>query len=119
MKHESRILLLALMTGATGSIVSLLFIWTTTYSVSSKVTLTGLIVSLWLGFALHVRSVVAFPLRTVSNLIGALHEGDYALRARGACQDDALGEGHLGAERTGRFAARATSRRRRGDGPAA
>ncbi len=92
MKHESRILLLALMTGATGSIVSLLFVWSTTYSVSSKVTLTILIVSLWLGFALHVRSVVAFPLRTVSNLIGALHEGDYALRARGACQDDALGE---------------------------
>lgn len=92
MKHESRILFLALMTGATGSVVSLVFIWTSPYSVSSKVALTALIAGTWLGFALHLRTIVAFPLRTLSNLIGALREGDYALRARGACQDDALGE---------------------------
>jgi len=92
MKHESRILFLALMTGATGSIVSLVFIWTSPYGVSSKTALTALIAGTWLGFALHLRSIVAFPLRTLSNLIGALREGDYALRARGACQDDALGE---------------------------
>jgi len=92
MKHEIRILLLALMTGAIGSIVALIFIWRTPYTVSSKVTLTTLIAGIWLGSALHLRTVVAFPLRTLSNLIGALREGDYALRARGACADDALGE---------------------------
>jgi len=92
MKHESRILFLALMTGATGSIVSLIYIWTSAYTTGSKIALTVLLASMWLGFALHLRNVVAFPLRTVSNLIGALREGDYALRARGACQDDALGE---------------------------
>lgn len=92
MKHESRIFFLALMTGATGSVVSLIFIWASPYSVSSKVALTALIACTWLGFALHLRTVVAFPLRTLSNLIGALREGDYALRARGASQNDALGE---------------------------
>ena len=92
MKHESRILWLALMAGASGSVVSLVFIWTSSFSANSKLTLTLLIVGLWVGFALHLRTVVAFPLRTLSNLIGALREGDYALRARGACQEDALGE---------------------------
>ena len=92
MKHESRILLLALMTGATGSIVSLIYIWRSPYTISSKVALTALIAGTCLGFAFHLRTAVAFPLRTLSNLVGALREGDYALRARGACQNDALGE---------------------------
>jgi len=92
MKHESRILFLALMTGATGTIVSLIYIWGSPYTAGSKIALTVLLAGTWLGFALHLRTIVAFPLRTVSNLIGALREGDYALRARGACQDDALGE---------------------------
>lgn len=92
MKHEYRILFLALMTGATGSVVSLALIWTSSYSSGSKVVLTLLVVGPWLGFALRLRAVVAFSLRTLSNLLGALREGDYALRARGARQDDALGE---------------------------
>ena len=33
-----------------------------------------------------------FPLRTLSNLLEALREGDYSIRARGAEIDDALGE---------------------------
>jgi len=92
MKHESRVLFLALMTGATGSVVSLICVWRSPFTMGSKIALTCLLLGVWLGFALHLRTVVAFPLRTVSNLIGALREGDYALRARGASQDDALGE---------------------------
>lgn len=92
MKHECRVLFLALMTGATGSVVSLALIWMLSCSIGSKVALTLLVIGMWLGLALHLRAVVAFPLRTLSNLLGALREGDYALRARGACQNDALGE---------------------------
>ena len=33
-----------------------------------------------------------FPLRTLSNLLAALREGDFSIRARGAHRDDALGE---------------------------
>ena len=35
---------------------------------------------------------MAFPLRTVLNLLGALREGDYSMRLRGARRDDAMGE---------------------------
>jgi nitrogen fixation/metabolism regulation signal transduction histidine kinase len=39
-----------------------------------------------------VRERVVFPLRTLSNLLAALQEGDFSVRARGAEIDDALGE---------------------------
>lgn len=35
---------------------------------------------------------VVFPLKTLSNLLGGLREGDFSTRARGAVRDDALGE---------------------------
>lgn len=41
---------------------------------------------------LGVHSYVTYPLRTLSNLLAALREEDYSIRARGPRQDDALGE---------------------------
>jgi nitrogen fixation/metabolism regulation signal transduction histidine kinase len=54
-------------------------------------TLTVFILTIWWGVALALRDRVIFPLQTLSNLLGALREGDYSLRARGARYDDALG----------------------------
>ena len=51
-----------------------------------------LIVGAWLGFALAVRERVVFPLQTLSNLLGALREGDFSVRGRSYRDDDALGE---------------------------
>ena len=50
-----------------------------------------LLVLLWLGFAFSVRSHVVVPLQTLSNVLAALREGDYSLRARAARRDDSLG----------------------------
>ena len=44
------------------------------------------------GFAAAVRERVASPLRTLANLLEAMREGDYSIRARGARYEDALGE---------------------------
>jgi nitrogen fixation/metabolism regulation signal transduction histidine kinase len=46
----------------------------------------------WVGCAYAVRVKVRFPLQTLSNLLAAIREGDYSIRARGARYDDALGE---------------------------
>jgi two-component system nitrogen regulation sensor histidine kinase NtrY len=92
MKYERHILVWALMTGLVGSILALVFVWQSDYTTSTRVTLTGLVLVMWLGCAFGLRSKVAYPLRTLSNLLGALREGDYSLRARGACRDDAMGE---------------------------
>lgn len=42
--------------------------------------------------ALWVMSGVRYPLRTLSNQIAAMREGDYSLRVRGASAGDSLGE---------------------------
>src|SRR6516164_4115932 len=91
--HEGRVVLLALLAGFPGSIVALWMLWHTD-NPDAKVqwTLTVLIVGAWLGFGLAVRERVVFPLQTLSNLLGALREGDFSVRGRSPRPDDALGE---------------------------
>ncbi len=48
-----------------------------------------------LGFILNAREHIMRPLQTMTNLLAALREGDYSIRARGARADDALGEALL------------------------
>jgi len=43
-------------------------------------------------FAFSLRHRVVFSLQTLSNLLAALREEDFSLRARGARSDDAMGE---------------------------
>jgi PAS domain S-box-containing protein len=54
-------------------------------------TLTVFVLLWWLGFAIAAKARVRRPLQTLSNLLGALREGDFSIRARGASPDDALG----------------------------
>jgi two-component system nitrogen regulation sensor histidine kinase NtrY len=92
MKYEHRILTFALTTGLVGSVISLLLLWSTDYTTRTRLALTLLILLSWLGFTFALKAKVVFPLRTLSNLLGALREGDYSLQARGARYGDALGE---------------------------
>ena len=55
-------------------------------------TLTLVIIVFTLAFISAARDHVIRPLQTMSNLLAALREGDYSIRARGARGDDALGE---------------------------
>ncbi len=92
MKYEHRILTLGLVAGLAGSALSFFLLWQCDYQVQTRLTLAALILFIWVTTAFILRDKVAFPLRTLSNLLGALREGDYSLRARGARPDDALGE---------------------------
>src|SRR5437879_3027098 len=92
LNHERRVFLYALLAGLPGSAVALSMLWTGNYSSKTQWTLTVLIAAFWWGFAAAVRERVVFPLRTFSNLLAALQEGDFSVRARGANVDDALGE---------------------------
>jgi two-component system, NtrC family, nitrogen regulation sensor histidine kinase NtrY len=51
-----------------------------------------LLMLVWLGCSFAVMAKVRFPLQTISNLLAAIREGDYSIRARGARKEDALGE---------------------------
>jgi nitrogen fixation/metabolism regulation signal transduction histidine kinase len=83
---------MALISGLPGSALSLVLLWTGGYTTKVQLTLTLFIAVIWLGFAFALRERVVRPLQTLSNLLAALREGDYSIRARGADHSDALGE---------------------------
>ena len=92
LSYEHRILVLAVSAGLPGSLIAMILLWTGDYASRTIWTLGLLIVGLWLGFAVSVRHRVAFSLQTVSNLLAAMREEDFSVRARGARRDDAMGE---------------------------
>ncbi|MFY9532029.1 MAG: ATP-binding protein [Candidatus Acidiferrales bacterium] len=95
MKHlpyERRILFRALAAGLGATVVALALLWFGNYSSKLQWTLTVIVVTTWLAFAFSAQQRVVFPLRTLSNLLAALREGDFSIRARGAKFDDAMGE---------------------------
>ena len=92
LNHEDRLLITALLAGLPGVVISLALLWRGDYTLKVQWTLTVLILGFWWGFTLALRERVVFPLQIISNLLAALREGDYSIRARGAKRDDALGE---------------------------
>src|SRR5579871_6542217 len=90
--HEQRILLMALAAGVPAVITSMIILWWGDHSSKVQWTLSVLIVGAWLGFSFAVREHVASPLRTLANLLEAMREGDYSIRARGGQSDDAMSE---------------------------
>ena len=89
--HERRIFQLALLAGLPGVIVSMGILWRGGYSAKVQWTLGLFVVGGWLVTALVLRERVVRPLQTLSNMLAALREGDYSIRARGADREDALG----------------------------
>ncbi len=92
LKHDTRILLLALLSGLPAVLSVLCLLWFGEYSPKIQWTLLVIVVSFWLGGAISLREHFIRPLQTILNLLSALHQEDYSIRARGELSDDALGE---------------------------
>jgi len=91
LRFDQRILFLALAAGLPAALVALILLWTGGYTPKVQWTLTVLIVGVWTGCSFSVRHRVVLPLQTLSNLLAALRESDFSIRARGASGDDPLG----------------------------
>jgi nitrogen fixation/metabolism regulation signal transduction histidine kinase len=91
--HDQQIMLYALLAGAPAVAVAMYFLWLGSDS-SPKVqwTFSLLVITCWLGFAASVRHRLVRPLQTMANLLSALREGDFSIRARGASHDEPLGD---------------------------
>jgi nitrogen fixation/metabolism regulation signal transduction histidine kinase len=83
---------MAFASAAPGAAISLIFLWTGDFTPKVQWTLSVLIITVCLGFAFALRERVVLPLQTLSNLLAALGEGDFSIRARGARGGDPLGE---------------------------
>jgi PAS domain S-box-containing protein len=99
MNLERRVLALALGSGAFGTLVALALLWLGDHGAKTRITLTVLMLVLWLSFAFSVRGRIVFTLQTLSNLLAALREGDYSIRGRmsrsGGSLDDVIRELNL------------------------
>jgi two-component system nitrogen regulation sensor histidine kinase NtrY len=90
--HERHAQLLALAAGLPSIVFAAYILWTSGYPPKVLWTLGLLLGGSWLGFSAAVRDRVASPLRTIANLLEAMREGDYSIRARGGTGDDALSD---------------------------
>jgi len=90
--YERKIFLLALAVGAPGGIVAMALLWAGEHSPKVQWTLTLFVVAFWWGLAFSLRNRVVMPLQTLSNLLAALREGDFSIRARGARREGVHGD---------------------------
>jgi two-component system, NtrC family, nitrogen regulation sensor histidine kinase NtrY len=90
--HEGRVLLLALLSPLPAVLVALALLWTGDHAAKLQWTLTVLAIALWLGGAFELKGRVVRALQAIANLLEALREGDFSIRARHVRSDDALGE---------------------------
>jgi len=88
---DRRILLLALAVGLPGVAAALVLLALGNYSATVRWTVTSLLVVAWAALAVAVRDRLIRPLQTISNLLAALREGDFSIRARDARAGDARG----------------------------
>ena len=91
LNHERRVFLTTLLAGGPALIVALVLLWRGDFSAKLQWTVTLVLLASWLGYAVALRERVVRPLQMLSNMLAALREEDFSLRARGARVDDALG----------------------------
>ncbi|MFZ0589352.1 MAG: ATP-binding protein [Bryobacteraceae bacterium] len=90
--HDQRVLLFALAGGLPALAVALFLLFHGKHTPREQWTFTFLIVISWLAFCFAARERVASPLRTLANLLEAMREGDYSIRARVENPDEPMGE---------------------------
>ncbi|MGH9881960.1 MAG: sensor histidine kinase, partial [Pyrinomonadaceae bacterium] len=101
MGFEQRITFLALFAGLPAVALCVLLLWLGGYSARLQWTIDLILIVVWLSVVFNLKQRVIRPLQTLSNILAALHEGDYSIRARRAASGDALGEVLLEANELG------------------
>lgn len=89
--YETRVLLIALLSGLPGVAVALFLLWRGGFDLKIQLTVGAVVVGAWLLISSALREQMVRPLQTLSNLVAALLEGDYSIRVRGQRRDEPLG----------------------------
>jgi two-component system, NtrC family, nitrogen regulation sensor histidine kinase NtrY len=92
LSYEGKITWLTFVAVAPAVIIALALLWFGDHAPKVQWTLTILIVGCMAACTWSTREHAVRPLQTLSNLLAALREGDYSIRARGAREGNALGE---------------------------
>jgi hypothetical protein len=87
---ERRIVLMALFAPLPALVVAIASLWAGNDVTEGQWWLGGWLVATWLGGALMLRKQVAHAFQNISSLLGALRQGDFAVRGRPGMPPDAL-----------------------------
>jgi nitrogen fixation/metabolism regulation signal transduction histidine kinase len=90
--YDRRVALLAIVTGLPGLLLALVLLRLGGYGTTLQAVVAVVLIVVWLWTLVALRRNIVRPLRTVSNLLAALREDDFSIRARGATGPDALGQ---------------------------
>ena len=91
--HDQHILMGVLWGGAPAVIVAMYHLWFAgDQTPKVQWTLSLVIVGFWLAFAFSAQNRVVRSLQTMANLLSALREGDFSIRARGANRENPMGD---------------------------
>jgi two-component system nitrogen regulation sensor histidine kinase NtrY len=101
LNYETRLTLLALLGGLPAIALAFFLLWLGDYGGKVMWTAAVLILSVWLGCTFALRERLVRPLQTLSNLLAALREEDYSIRARSTKSDDILADVFLEANALG------------------
>jgi nitrate/nitrite-specific signal transduction histidine kinase len=90
--HENLVFVYALLAGLPGVATVIILLFSTEVEAHVVLTVLGLVLPLWLGFAWAARVRVVHSLHILTNVLGAVRENDFTIRARGSGHRDALYE---------------------------
>ncbi len=76
--------LLVVFGGLPAIAIAITLLWRSGWSPVASGSCALMIIGIWVGCVMAAREQILFPLRTLSNLLAALREGDYSLRAASA-----------------------------------
>lgn len=92
LSHDQIVLAYTLLAGFPAVAATLVLLWTGDYEARDRWTFGLAVVLAWVAFSAAVHSRVVRPLQTMANLLSALREGDFSVRARGADRSEPLGD---------------------------
>jgi len=89
--YEHAIPALATLSALPAVTIAMWLIWTADFSTKLQWTLSVFVGGSWAGVLLVMREKLVRPLQTVSNMLAALQEGDFSMRARLGKPADSMG----------------------------
>ena len=90
-KFEHQIQFYALLAGFPAVVIGLIALWYISLPFPAFLLFSTSIILCWWGGCNLLKNVIQYKLRTLSNLLDALYEGDYSLKGSAAQQNGALG----------------------------
>ena len=92
LQYTSKVLLYVALASVPSLLVALLLLWQTDISYYGKLLCSLLLLLTVAGFALAIKNLISFQFNTLTNLVEAIHQGDYNLRGTRGAEDDPLAE---------------------------